>query len=124
MEAGFCEQDPEGAPDNWLKRLCPKTCGSCGGDSKVPECIKHCDFENDNCPSQCDTSECSEDGDPSKSDIDAWLAKNCGKPQVMNVKDWVKNAVEGCCGGAPSKCDDPCDEACQKEKMEKEKQQR
>ena len=47
-----------------------------------PECVKHCNWDDGNCPHDCDTSGCPAErvGEaPSKSDIDAYLAGGCSE---------------------------------------------
>ena len=46
-------------------------------DAGPPECVAACDWSNDNCPAECDTSGCPEEGERNRAVIDAYLAAGC-----------------------------------------------
>ena len=69
----FCENCPNGK-----YRL--DSAQSDGEGSGPPACLSHCDFSEENCPSDCDTSKCPETGTWSKSYVDAFLDAGCEKP--------------------------------------------
>jgi hypothetical protein len=61
---------PEGAEDD-------VTNAESGGGGGPPDCVAHCNWDNDDCPQDCDTSSCPEEGGTPKSAIDAYIAGGC-----------------------------------------------
>jgi hypothetical protein len=66
-----------------------------------PSCIAHCNFDQapgeDYCPSDCDTSGCTENSNPPKSWIDTYFANNCSACITGENCDFSN--------GCPTSCD-------------------
>jgi hypothetical protein len=81
-----------------------------------PNCVAHCDWEDaehlDNCPTDCDTSKCAEDGVFPKSSVDAFIAGGCkcsehGVPILANEhsKTYMYDYLMSVCTECWAHCD-------------------
>jgi len=73
---------------------CPGT--GVSNEGGPPPCIAHCNFDNDNCPSDCDTSACTEASIPPKSWIDTYFANNCSTCITGENCDFSSGCPTGC----------------------------
>jgi hypothetical protein len=72
--------------------------GGNDNNDRLPECIQNCNFTDGNCPTDCNTSRCPEDGIPyNKSFIDAYLASGC--PEGGGDGNDNYDNYDNCCSG-------------------------
>jgi len=71
-----------------------------GGEDKdgPPACVAHCNWDNDNCPKDCDTESCTAAMNPSKEQIDSYIAAGCAEDKSCADHQWG-NDQDG-----PAKC--------------------
>jgi hypothetical protein len=76
-------------------------------DDGIPACVADCDWST-GCPTvaDCDTAGCPEEGEPSKAQIDAYIAAGCAaegtgpKCEDHDVSDGGTDSKKACCDTA------------------------